>query len=205
MKIMKKGDMYWIDFEESEYENIQKGLRPCVVTSREEFNNTTTLIVAPLSTRIDKQNISSHLLIKCSKYDLNADSLILVEQQRIINKEQLGTYIDSLDELDIFKLDYKLVVYFNINNRKENIFSKEYTQLTNKIKTIDSIIEMKFGTIEERLDLLEIRSKRLNALKILSEKTEINIKAFYIEPVNLNKNKKELEKYKNKSNLTTVS
>ena len=197
--------MYWIDFEESEYENIQKGLRPCVVTSREEFNNTTTLIVAPLSTRIDKQNISSHLLIKCSKYDLNADSLILVEQQRIINKEQLGTYIDSLDELDIFKLDYKLVVYFNINNRKENIFSKEYTQLTNKIKTIDSIIEMKFGTIEERLDLLEIRSKRLNALKILSEKTEINIKAFYIEPVNLNKNKKELEKYKNKSNLTTVS
>ena len=205
MKIMKKGDMYWIDFEESEYENIQKGLRPCVVTSREEFNNTTTLIVAPLSTRIDKQNISSHLLIKCSKYDLNADSLILVEQQRIINKEQLGTYIDSLDELDIFKLDYKLIVYFNINNRKENIFCKEYTQLTNKIKTIDSIIEMKFGTIEERLDLLEIRSKRLNALKILSEKTEINIKAFYIEPVNFNKSKKELEKYKNKSNLTTVS
>ena len=205
MEIMKKGDIYWIDFEESEYENIQKGLRPCLITSRQEFNNNTTLMVAPLSTKMDKQNISSHLLISNSKYDLNSDSLILVEQQRIINKKQLGSYIDSLDDLDIFKLDYKLVNYFNIYNNKENKVNKEYSKLVSKIKTIDSIIDMEIGTIEERLALLEIRDKRLNALKILSEKTEINIKAFYIEPPTFNKSKEELEKHKNIKTLTTVS
>ena len=98
MKLLYKGDIYFADLSPvvgSEH----GGVRPVLVIQNNVGNKfSPTVIVAAITSRMDKHNLPTHVLIEQSRYGLQKDSMILLEQVRTIDRSRLGDYIGRLDE-----------------------------------------------------------------------------------------------------------
>ena len=71
-----------------------------------------TLIIAPLTSRMTKKNIPTHVKIKNK---LAKESIVLLEQIRTINKSELKNYITTLDENNIKDINKAICVSLGMN------------------------------------------------------------------------------------------
>ena len=90
--VYRRGDIYIANlnpFKGSE----QGGTRPVLVLQNNDGNyHCPTLIVAPLSSKIKKQNLPTHYLLKKGN-GLITDSIVELEQIRTIDKCRIRRYI----------------------------------------------------------------------------------------------------------------
>ena len=105
--IIKRGDVFWVDFPNSEVMGSeQAGLRPVVVISNDTGNHfSPNVIVALLTTKMRKGRIPTHVELSV-KDGLPKDSIVLCEQLRTISKERLGEKIcnlraNKMEEVDV--------------------------------------------------------------------------------------------------------
>ena len=99
---IKKGDIYLYDFGENEG-SIQCGYRPVVVLQADNFNaKAPTIMVAAVTTAIRKTFLPTHILIE-DKYGLSEPSMIMLEQQRTVSKEDLVNYIGHIDDNNVLR------------------------------------------------------------------------------------------------------
>lgn len=92
----KRGDIFWCDLGEGKG-SVQGGIRPCMIIQNDIGNKySTTVIVAPLSSKITKSNIPTHVLINKETSRLRTDSVLLCEQIKVINKTDLGTFVGNV-------------------------------------------------------------------------------------------------------------
>lgn len=85
----------------------QGGVRPVVVVQNDKGNKySTTLIVAPISKKMSKPPLPTHVIFSVSQ--LNYVSMILLEQLRTIDKKRLGQWICTLDQSTIEKINAAL-------------------------------------------------------------------------------------------------
>lgn len=91
-----RGDVYYADLAGG-IGSEQKGLRPVVVVQNDRGNrHSTTLIIAPISKKLAKPPLPTHVIFQCNELDYI--SMILLEQVRTIDKKRLGSWITHLDE-----------------------------------------------------------------------------------------------------------
>ena len=84
MKLLYKGDIYFADLSPV-VGSEQGGVRPVLVIQNNVGNKfSPTVIVAAITSRMDKHNLPTHVLIEQSRYGLQKDSMILLEQVRTI-------------------------------------------------------------------------------------------------------------------------
>ena len=89
MKLLYKGDIYFADLSPV-VGSEQGGVRPVLVIQNNVGNKfSPTVIVAAITSRMDKHNLPTHVLIEQSRYGLQKDSMILLEQVRTIDKSRL--------------------------------------------------------------------------------------------------------------------
>ena len=94
---IKRGDIYYYDFGDNKG-SIQCGNRPVLVVQADNFNqNAPTVIVAAITTVIKKQYMASHIILP-DDTGLGRPSMVMLEQIRAINKEDLGSYVGSLKD-----------------------------------------------------------------------------------------------------------
>lgn len=96
----------------------QGGFRPCVVLSNDICNMVSpTITVAPISTKIHKMRLPTHIYLPKEKYGLYEDSFIMVEQIRTIDKRRI-VYFGGifLDASDIKKLNKALKIQLGLIN-----------------------------------------------------------------------------------------
>ena len=93
---INRGDLYMFDFGQNEG-SIQCGLRPALVLQADIFSHSPTVIVAAITTIIKKANLPSHVLVD-SRFGLQENSMIMIEQIRTVNKSDLGDYIGFIDD-----------------------------------------------------------------------------------------------------------
>lgn len=94
----------------------QCGFRPCVVVSNNKCNQVSpTVTIAPISTKIHKMRLPTHIYLPKGKYMLQEDSFILVEQLRTIDKRRI-IYANGvfLDREDMRKLDRALKIQLGL-------------------------------------------------------------------------------------------
>ena len=71
-----------------------------------------TIIIAPISKKMSKPPIPTHVIFSDSS--LSYVSMILCEQLRTIDKKRLGQWICTLDDKTIDKIDQAIRVSLNI-------------------------------------------------------------------------------------------
>ena len=95
-----RGDVYWIDLRDTA-DVSEWGLRPCVVISSDFFNRALdTLIVIPLTGRIERALDAGCVAILQADVEgapgLHADSVALCHSPLTVPKHVLGDYIGRL-------------------------------------------------------------------------------------------------------------
>ncbi len=106
--MIKRGEVYYADLHGS-VGSEQGGVRPVVIVQNDKGNRfSKTLIVAPISTKLTKPPIPTHVMIP--SISLERVSMILLEQLRTIDKQRLGAWICSLDGETISKMDEAIKV-----------------------------------------------------------------------------------------------
>lgn len=90
-----RGEIYYADLEPARGSE-QGGRRPVLILQNNTGNQySSTVIVAPVTTRIKKQRMPTHVSIS-SDSGLPSNSMVLLEQIRAIDKSRLDQYVTRL-------------------------------------------------------------------------------------------------------------
>lgn len=139
---IKKGDIYYATLNPA-IGSEQKGERPVVVLQNDCGNKySPTVIVAPLTKIIKKKKLPTHILIHSNDF-LRYNSLILLEQIRVIDKSRIISYMGSLLDYQLDKVnraladvfDFDIISYLktygigeNYVQKKKRLYSNYYSE-----------------------------------------------------------------------------
>ena len=89
----------------------QGGVRQVLIKQNDIGNKySPTVIVAAITSQINKAKLPTHIEISAHEYGLNKDSVILLEQIRTIDKKRLREKIGCLDKNMMLKVDNSLQI-----------------------------------------------------------------------------------------------
>ena len=111
---VKRGDIFLADL--SAYQGSeQKGVRPVLIIQNNKGNKySPTVLIAPLTSKSKRKNyLPTHIEIK-SNEKITHDSLILLEQVRVLDKTRLISFLCSLNEEEINLVNKSLKDTFDI-------------------------------------------------------------------------------------------
>lgn len=87
--IVKRGDIFYADLSPV-IGSEQGGVRPVLVIQNDVGNKySPTVIVAAITSQINKAKLPTHIEISGSEHGLTKDSVVLLEQIRTIDKKRL--------------------------------------------------------------------------------------------------------------------
>lgn len=111
---IKKGNIYYANLDPI-VGSEQNGTRPVVVVQNDIGNKySPTILIAPITSKVySKPNLPTHVILK-SNGKITHDSIILLEQIRVIDKTRLSSYLCDLKPYQIEKIDRALINAFGI-------------------------------------------------------------------------------------------
>ena len=94
---VKRFEIYLYDFGETTG-SVQSGKRPVLVIQDDRFNaHSPTTMVATITSAIKKQYLPSHVVLG-EQFGLTKPSMVMIEQSRTVNQEDLGAYIGTITD-----------------------------------------------------------------------------------------------------------
>ncbi|MDD2216051.1 MAG: type II toxin-antitoxin system PemK/MazF family toxin [Eubacteriales bacterium] len=112
--IVKKGEIYYADLSPV-IGSEQGGIRPVLVVQNDVGNKySPTVIVAAVTSQINKAKLPTHVEITAEGHGLTKDSVILLEQLRTIDKKRLREKIGRIDEGSIERTNEALSISLGI-------------------------------------------------------------------------------------------
>ena len=114
--IVKRGDIYYADLSPV-IGSEQGGIRPVLIVQNDIGNRySPTVIVAAITSQINKAKLPTHVEISAEEYGLTKDSVILLEQVRTIDKKRLKEKIGNLSEELMKKVDESIQISFGLTD-----------------------------------------------------------------------------------------
>lgn len=94
--MIQRGDIFYADLSPV-IGSEQGGYRPVVIVQNNKGNkHSTTVIVAPISSKLTKNPLPTHVVIE--DVGLEKKSMILLEQLRTIDKKRIKEKVGALEE-----------------------------------------------------------------------------------------------------------
>ena len=107
---IKKGDLYFADLSPV-VGSEQGGIRPVLVVQNDVGNKySPTIIVAAVTSQMNKAKLPTHIEIDASAYGIEKDSVILLEQLRTIDKKRLKDKVCHLDQAMLDRVNHALEI-----------------------------------------------------------------------------------------------
>lgn len=107
---IKRGDLFYADLSPV-VGSEQGGVRPVVIIQNDVGNKySPTIIVAPVTSQINKAKLPTHVNLKGNQFGLPKNSVALLEQLRTIDKRRLREKIGCFDQITMFKIDEALEI-----------------------------------------------------------------------------------------------
>lgn len=101
-KKIRRGDIFFYDFGEKRG-SVQSGYRPVLVLQdTHSWAYSPTVIVAPITSVMKKCYLPTHIELG-ARFGLVSPSMVLLEQMQTVNKKDLGKYIGSIDDSQLWK------------------------------------------------------------------------------------------------------
>ncbi len=108
--IVKKGDIFFADLSPV-IGSEQGGVRPVLIVQNDIGNKySPTVIVAAVTSQINKAKLPTHVEIGALGHGLNKDSVVLLEQLRTIDKKRLKEKIGRVDDEIIAEVNEALTI-----------------------------------------------------------------------------------------------
>ena len=112
---MRRGDVYYADLRPV-IGSEQGGIRPVLIIQNDVGNkHSPTVICAAITSKMNKAKLPTHIELSCAKYDMDKDSVILLEQLRTIDKKRLKDKICHLDQEIMKKVNDALLISLELN------------------------------------------------------------------------------------------
>lgn len=116
--VVKRGDIFYADLSPV-VGSEQGGVRPVLVVQNDIGNKfSPTVIVAAVTSQINKAKMPTHVEINANDFGLAKNSVILLEQVRTIDKKRLREKIGKLDEELMERVEEALIISFGIAELK---------------------------------------------------------------------------------------
>lgn len=107
---VKRGDVYYADLSPV-VGSEQGGVRPVLVIQNDIGNRySPTVIIAAITSQIQKGKLPTHVEISASDYNLEKDSVVLLEQIRTIDKQRLKEKVTHFSKTMMEKVDEALKI-----------------------------------------------------------------------------------------------
>ena len=108
--VVKRGDSFYADLRPV-IGSEQGGIRPVIIIQNDIGNKySPTVIVAAITSQINKAKLPTHVEISSEEYGLNRDSVVLLEQIRTLDKKRLKEKIGHMTVEDMKKVDTSLLI-----------------------------------------------------------------------------------------------
>ena len=116
---IKRGDIYFADLSPVTGSE-QGGNRPVVIVQNDIGNKfSPTVIIAAITSKINKAKLPTHVELSAKEYGLLMDSVILVEQVRTIDKKRLQDKIGHLSDDLMSKVNEAIEISFGLKQAGE--------------------------------------------------------------------------------------
>ncbi len=110
MQQVSRGDVFYANLNPV-IGSEQGGVRPVLVLQNDIGNKySPTTIVAAITSRIKKAKLPTHVELAAGQFDLDKDSVILLEQVRTIDKRRLKEKIAHLDDSTMKQINQALQI-----------------------------------------------------------------------------------------------
>lgn len=114
-RVIKRGDLFLADLGTESIGSEQRGIRPVLIIQNDVGNKfSPTVIVASITTKINKSNLPTHVFLDHEKTIIREDSLVMLEQIRTIDKTRLHEKIGELDQIHMNLINQALKVSLDI-------------------------------------------------------------------------------------------
>ena len=112
---MRRGDIYYADLRPV-IGSEQRGIRPVLIVQNDVGNkHSPTIICAAITSRMNKAKLPTHIELSTEKYDMDKDSVVLLEQLRTIDKKRLKDKVCHLDAQIMQKVNRALMISLELN------------------------------------------------------------------------------------------
>jgi len=114
--LVRRGEIFYADLNPV-IGSEQGGIRPVLIVQNDVGNKySPTVIIAAITSQIDKAKLPTHVELSSEDYGLEKDSVILLEQLRTIDKKRLKQKITILDQEIMKKVDKALKVSLGLED-----------------------------------------------------------------------------------------
>jgi len=101
--MIKRGEIYYADLSPV-VGSEQGGVRPILIVQNDIGNKySPTVIVAAITSQINKAKLPTHIELKSGDFGLQKDSVILLEQLRTLDKKRLKEKVGEIEDLSVIK------------------------------------------------------------------------------------------------------
>ena len=112
---MRRGDIYYADLRPV-IGSEQGGIRPALIIQNDVGNkHSPTIICAAITSKMNKAKLPTHIELSTEKYDMDKDSVVLLEQLRTIDKKRLKDKVCHLDAQIMQKVNRALMISLELN------------------------------------------------------------------------------------------
>lgn len=107
---MRRGDIYYADLRPV-IGSEQGGIRPVLIVQNDVGNkHSPTVICAAITSKMNKAKMPTHIELSTQKYNMEKDSVVLLEQLRTIDKKRLRDKVCHLDDEIMQKVNQGLKI-----------------------------------------------------------------------------------------------
>ena len=100
---VKRGEIYYADLSPV-VGSEQGGIRPILIVQNDIGNKySPTVIVAAITSQINKARLPTHIELKSGDFGLQKDSVILLEQLRTLDKKRLKEKVGEIEDDMVIK------------------------------------------------------------------------------------------------------
>lgn len=112
---MKRGDIFYADLRPV-IGSEQGGIRPVLIIQNDVGNrHSPTVICAAITSKMNKAKLPTHIELSARDYDMDKDSVILLEQLRTIDKKRLKTKVCHLEGEIMRKVNRALMISLELD------------------------------------------------------------------------------------------
>ncbi|HIU10506.1 MAG TPA: type II toxin-antitoxin system PemK/MazF family toxin [Candidatus Avidehalobacter gallistercoris] len=111
---LKRGDIFFAELNPVQGSE-QGGVRPVLVVQNDVGNNfSPTTIILPITSKLSKAKLPTHVEISRRESGLSRDSVVLAEQIRTIDKVRLQQKVACLNEITMSRIDHAMEISMGI-------------------------------------------------------------------------------------------
>ena len=112
---MKRGDVSYADLRPV-VGSEQGGIRPVLIIQNDVGNrHSPTVICAAITSKMNKAKLPTHIELRADRYDMDKDSVVLLEQLRTIDKKRLKDKVCHLDREVMLRVNHALMISLELD------------------------------------------------------------------------------------------